>query len=90
MIAIRHRGERAVKRQDFQPVARQIEFANDLRSEQRHDIGTYGKLETRKDFLGAGRAADDVAPLKHQNLLPGFRQVSRVDKPVVAPAKVVR
>ena len=38
VIAVRHRREGAVERQDLEAVARQIEIADDLRPQQRHDV----------------------------------------------------
>ena len=38
-VAVRHRRESAVERQDLESVPRQFELANDLGPEQRHDVG---------------------------------------------------
>ena len=68
VVAVRHRREGAVERQDFQAVARQIEIADDLRPEQRHHVRADREAEARKHLLGDRRAADDVAALEHEDL----------------------
>ena len=48
VVAVRHRRERAVERQDLQAVPWQIELANDLGPQQRHHIGADRVLEAGK------------------------------------------
>jgi hypothetical protein len=38
MVAVQHRRERAVERQDLQAVAREIQIPNDLRAQQRDHV----------------------------------------------------
>src|SRR4051812_45808101 len=85
-IVAMHRRERSVQRQDFQSVSRQIEFANDLGTEKRHDIRRDRKFETRKNFFRYGSSTNDIAALQHQNLFAGPGEVGRVNKSVVPAA----
>ena len=86
VVAVGHRRERAVERQDFESVAGQIEFANDLRPQQRDDVGADRKLEAGKDLLGTGSSAENVPALENQNFLAGFGEIGGVDQAVVAAA----
>ena len=86
VIAVRHGRERAVERQDFQAVAGKIEVANDLRPQQRDDVGADRELESGEDFFGDRRAAEHVPALEHQNFFPGARQIGGVGQAVVASA----
>ena len=65
VIAVGHRRERAVERQQLHAVARQIELADDLGPQQRDDVGADRELESREHFLGDCRAAEHVTPLEH-------------------------
>ena len=85
IVAVRHRRERAVERQDLQAMPRQIEFANDFRPEQGNDVGADGELEAGKDFFGHRGAAEHVPPLEHQHLARA-RQVRGVHQAVVSAA----
>ena len=84
IVAVGHRREGAVERQDFEAVPRQIEVADDLGPQQRHDVRADGELETRKDFFGDGCAAEDVAAFQHQHLAPGAREIGGSGEAVVA------
>src|SRR5262249_31843068 len=86
VVAVRHRRERAVEREDLEAMARQIEVADDLGPEQRHDVGADGKAEAGKHFFGDGGAAEDVAPLEDQHLAPGAREMAGGRQSVVAAA----
>ena len=86
IVATRHRSKRAIERQNFQTMAGQIEVANDLWSQQRDDVGAHGKLESRKDFFGDGRASEHVASLKHENFLSCTRQIGSSGEAVVTCA----
>ena len=86
VVAVRHRRERAVERQDFEAVSRQIEVADDLRPQQRHDVRADRELEAGKDFFGDGGAAEHVAPLEHEDLPARAREVGGGGQPVVASA----
>ena len=86
VVAVQHRGERAVERQDLEAVPRQVEVADDLRAEERDDVGADRVLEARIDLLGDRRAAEHVAPLEHEHLAPRAREIRRVHQAVVAAA----
>src|ERR1700754_4525842 len=86
VIAVGHRRKRAVERKDLETVPRQVEFANDLRPEQRDDVRTNREFEAGKDLFRDGRAAEYVPPFEHENLLPRARQVSRVDQTIMSAA----
>ena len=86
VIAVGHRRERAVERQQLHAVARQIELADDLGSQQRDDVGADRELESGKHFLGDGRAAEHVAPLEHDDLAARAREIRRARQPVVPAA----
>ena len=86
IVAVRHRRERPVERQDLEAVRRQVELADDLGPQQRDDVRADRVLEARVDLFGHRRAAEHVAALEHQHLPPGAREVCRADQPVVAAA----
>ena len=86
VVAAGHRRERAIERKDLEAVARQVEIADDLGSQQRHHVRAHRKLEPRKDFLGDGGAAEHMPSFEHENLLACFRKIRGVDQPVVAAA----
>ena len=67
-------------------MARQVELADDLGPQQRDDVGADRVLEAREDLLGHGRAAEHVAPLEHEHLPAGARQVGGAHQAVVAAA----
>ncbi len=84
MVSVGHGREGAIKRQNFEPVTRQIEFANDLGPQQRNNVGADRKLEAGKNFFGAGGTANDVAPFEDEHFLARFRQIGCVNQAVVA------
>src|SRR5437868_7032726 len=86
VITIHKRGERAFKRQDLQPVLRQLELADDLGPQQAHDIGKDREAEAREHFLAHRRAADALAPLEYKNLAPRAREIGGAGETVVAAA----
>ncbi len=69
IVAAGHGRERAVERKDFEAVARQVEVADDFRTQQRDHVGAHRELEARVDFFGDGGAAEHVAALEHENFL---------------------
>ena len=83
IIAVRHRRERSVERQDLHPVARQVQFTDDLRPQQRDDVRRHRKFETRKDFFGNRRAAQHMPALTDKHLLAGPRKIRGMNKAVV-------
>ena len=54
--------------------------------QQAHHVGELGEAIAREDFLGDRRAADDLAPLEHDHLLAGAREIRGRDQAVVAGA----
>ena len=56
---------------------RQVELADDLGPQQRHDVGADREAEAREHLLGDGGAAQHVPALEHQHLLAGASQVGR-------------
>ena len=86
VVAVGHRRERAVEWKNFETVSRQIEFANDLRPEQRDDVGTDGEAEAAEDLLGDGCATHHVSPFEDENPSAGGTEVGGSDETVVAAA----
>ena len=86
VIAVRHRREGAVERQDLEAVARQIEIADDLRPQQRHDVRADREAEAGEHLFGHRGAAEDVAALEHEHLPPGAGEIGRRCQAVVAAA----
>src|SRR5690349_4315331 len=64
-------------------MSRQIEIANDLRSQETHDIREDGELEAGEDFFGDSCAADAWATLEHERLLSRAREVCSGDEAIV-------
>src|SRR5213595_3076498 len=67
-------------------MSRQIEFANDLRAQQRNDVRTDGKFEAGKDFFGYRGASQHVTTFEHQHALAGTREIRCIHEAVVAAA----
>ncbi len=86
VVAVRHRREGAVERQDLEAVPRQVELADDLRPQQRHDVRADRELEAGKDLFGHGGAAEDVPALEHQHLAARAREIGGVHQAVVPAA----
>ena len=64
---------------------REIEVADDVGPQQRHDVGALGEVEAGKDLLGDRRAAEHVAPLEHEHAPPGPREIGGVVRPLWPP-----
>jgi hypothetical protein len=93
VVAAVERGDGALEGKDLEPVARELEVADDLRAQQAHDVGEHRELEAGEDLLGDRRAADERALLEDERAPPRARQVGGGDEPVVPPAdddRVVR
>src|ERR1051326_8494242 len=86
IVAVGHRRERSVERQDLEAVPWQIELADDLGPEQRDDVGGDRELEARNDLLGDGRAPQDVPALEDEHLPSRAREIRGIDKAIVAAA----
>ena len=80
------RRERAVHRQDLQSEPGQLEVADDLRSQQTHDVAADRELEAGEDLFGNRRAAEHIAALEHECLLASLGEVGGAGQPVVAAA----
>ena len=65
---------------------RQVELADDLGPQQRHDVRADRELEAREHLFGDRGAAEHVPPFEHQHLLARARQVGGGDQAVVAAA----
>ena len=86
VVAVRHRRERAVERQDLEAVPRQVELADDLRPQQRHDVRADGELEAGEDLFGDRGAADHVPALEHEHLASRAREIRGSGEAVVPAA----
>ena len=67
-VIVRHRREGAIERQDLEAVPRQIEVADDLGPQQRHDVRAHRELEAGKHFLGDRGPPEHRASLEHEDL----------------------
>src|ERR1700676_5764699 len=86
VVSVRHGCHRAIEREDFESVARQIEVTDDFRAQERNDVRKNGELEAGNDFLCDGGAAEEVAPSEDKDLLARAPQIGGVDKAVVTAA----
>jgi len=85
-VVVVERRQRAVERQDREAVAGQLELADDLRAQERDDVGGDAEPEPRHDLLGDGSASEDVPALEHDDAEPGACQICAADEAVVAAA----
>jgi hypothetical protein len=83
VVAVRERRERAVERQELHAVAGQVELADDLRPEQRHDVGTDRELVARKHLFGDRGTADEMAALEDDHLASRAREIRSARQSVV-------
>src|SRR5579862_670792 len=86
MVAVRHRRKCPVEGKNLHPVPRQIQFANDLRTQKGYDVRRNGEFEPRKDLFRHRRAAENMSALADEDLLARSRQVRGVDQAVMAAA----
>ena len=86
MVAVGHRCERAVQRDDFEIVLRQLEIADHFRSQQADDVGAYGIFKPRIDLLGHSGAAEHMAPFQDEDFFTGFGEIGGAGQAVVATA----
>src|SRR5437870_10855200 len=86
IIAVRHRRECSVKRENLQTMSWQIEFANDLRTQERNDVRANRKLESGKDFFRYRGAAEHMPAFEYQHTLTCAREICSVDQAIVAAA----
>ena len=66
--------------------ARQLQFADDALLQQAGEVRGGGDAVARPDLFGDRASAHQFAPLQHQDLAPGARQVRGGDQSVVAAA----
>ena len=84
VVAVFHRCDGALERQDVQPMPRQIEVADDLRPQQADDVGKRRELEAGEDLFGDGCTADTGPAFEHEDRFPGAREISRRHQAVMA------
>ena len=80
------RSQRALERQDAEPVPGQVQLPDDVGAHQADDVGEDAVLEARKDLLGDRGAAHERTPLEDAHLEARAREVGGVDEAVVAPS----
>ena len=81
-VVVHERGERPVEGQDVEPVLRQVELADDLGSEEAHDVARDAEPEAGEDLLGHGGTAEQMALLEDDGLQPGAGQVGGLTSPL--------
>src|SRR5258706_11494606 len=86
VVAVVERRQRALERQDLQPVARELELADDLRAQQAYHVREDGEAKAGEHFLAHRRAAHALATLEDQHLAPGASELRSTGEPVVAAA----
>jgi len=86
VVAAGHGREGSVERENFQAVAREIEFTDDFGAKERDDVRAFGKKKAGDDFFGDGGAAENVAAFENDDLLPCFGEIRGVDQAIVAAA----
>src|SRR5437764_9868664 len=86
VIAVWHRRKGAVERQDLETVTRQVELANDLRTQQRDYIGANRKLEAGENFFSDGSAAKHVTTFEHEHLFTCACEICGIHQTVMSAA----
>ncbi len=86
VVAVGERRQRRFERQDVQAVARQVELADDLGSQQAHHVREHREAKAGKDFFAHGCPADALATLEHQHSLSRAGKIGRADQSVVPAA----
>ncbi len=69
---------------EVEPVAREVELADDLGVQQADHVGAGGRAEARDQLLGDRRAAHHAAPLDDRDAQPGIGEIVGGDEPVMA------
>jgi hypothetical protein len=85
-VVVVERRERSVERQDLEAVLRQRELPDDLGAQQGDDVRGHAEPEPGEHLLGHRGPAENVAPLQHDDLEPGPREVRSRHEPVVPAA----
>ena len=62
----------------------EIELADDVRPQQRHDVRALGEVEAGEDLFGHRRAAHDVPPLEDEHPSSRAREIGRRSEAIVA------
>src|SRR5262245_27519622 len=83
---VRARRERAVERQDLEPVTAELEFTNYFGPQERDDVGTDGKPEAGVHLFRDGGAANHMTAFEYQHPPAGAREVGGGGQPVVPAA----
>src|SRR4051812_43118683 len=86
VVAVRKRAERTFEWKDVQAMTWELEVADDLRTQQAHDVREHREPESRKHFVSQGSAAHTRAALEHEHAPAGSRQIRRADETIVAAA----
>ena len=86
IVAVRHRRERAVERQQLEAVPRQIEVADDARTQQAHHVRADAEAEALVDLFAHRDTAHLVAALEHQNVESRASEISAAHQAVVPAA----
>ena len=86
IIAVGHRRDRAVERENFQAVAREVEVANDFWAKQRDDVRENRKFEAGDDFFGDGCAAENVTAFSRtRTFFPALARYAAFTRPLWPP-----
>ena len=64
----------------------QVQLADDLRAEQRHDVRTHRIFETWMDLFGDRGAAKYVTAFEYKHLAPGASEVRSIYETIVTAA----
>ena len=67
-------------------MTRQIEFANNLRTEQGNDVGTNREFEAGKHFFGDCCAAEHMPALEYKHALARAREIRSVNQAIMTTA----
>ena len=86
IVAVVHRRHGTGQRQDFEPMARQLEVTDDFRAQQADDVGKFGEAITGKDFLSDSGPSNNLTTFQHHNLLARTRKIGSSDQTVMTRA----
>src|SRR5262245_46865872 len=84
IVAVGHRCEGAVERQNLESMARQLKVPDDLRPEQRNDVGTDRDVKSWEHLFGHGGPAEHMASLEDQDTTSCPREIRGMHEAVVA------
>src|SRR5260221_14323351 len=86
IVAVLHRYERIIKREQFETVLGQMQVANDFGPEEADDIGTDRVFEARVNLFRNGGPTDQMAAFEHQHFETGAGEIGGGGKAVMAGA----